>query len=260
VVRDERVHPLLGFASLRESLVTGALRERPAVESVSFSIETVEWLPVIPNPARVICLGLNYRAHVDETGRELPSYPVLFTKFGSSLIGAEAPIVKPEESHQLDFEAELAVVIGHRIRRASTTEALGAVAGYTMANDITMRDYQYKSHQWLQGKAWDHSTPLGPNLVTPDEVGDPNALEITLRLNGETMQQSNTNLLIFDIAQIIQHISEFTELEPGDVILTGTPGGVGYRREPQVFLEAGNLVEVEIERLGVLRNRVIAEG
>ena len=184
---------------------------------------------------------------------------MLFTKFASTLAAPGGPIALPPESEQVDFEAELAIVVGRRSRRLSREAALDAVAGFTVANDVTMRDYQYKTHQWLQGKAWEGSTPLGPYLVTPDEVGDPGTLEIRLDLNGETMQSANTSLLIFDVPAILSHLSEFVTLEPGDVILTGSPAGVGYRREPPVFIAPGDRLRVEIERIGVLENTAVAE-
>jgi len=214
--------------------------------------------PVVPRPDKVICVGLNYKAHVGETGRDMPEYPVLFTKFASSLIGAYDPIVVPAESTQVDYEGELAVIIGRAGRRISKDDAAAHVLGYAVANDVTMRDYQYKTHQWLQGKAWDGSTPIGPYLHTPDEV-DVRAVGLRTVLNGTTLQESDTALLIFDIPTLISTISEFTTLLPGDVILTGTPGGVGFRRDPQVFLKAGDEVRVEIDGLGEVRNRVVAE-
>jgi acylpyruvate hydrolase len=216
------------------------------------------WRPVVPNPRRVICLGLNYRAHVEETGRELPTYPVLFTKWASSLAAAGADIPLPPESAAVDFEAELALVIGTGGRRIPAQRALEHIAGATIANDITMRDYQYKTHQWLQGKAWDACTPVGPYLVTLDEVGDLDDLDVRLTLNGEQMQAGNTARLIFDVPAIIAAVSEFTALEPGDLILTGTPAGVGFRREPKVLLADGDELVVEISRLGRLANRIVA--
>ncbi|MDO8212072.1 fumarylacetoacetate hydrolase family protein [Conexibacter sp. CPCC 206217] len=215
--------------------------------------------PVVPNPRRVVCLGLNYNAHVEETGRDLPTYPVLFVKWASSLIAAGAEIALPPESAQVDFEAELAVVIGKPGRRIAREAAYEHVAGLTVANDVTMRDFQYKTHQWLQGKAWDASTPLGPALVTLDEVDDPGRLDISLTLNGETMQSSNTDRLIFDIPTIVATVSEFTALEPGDVLLTGTPGGVGYRRDPKVLLKPGDRMTVTIEGVGTQESVVVAE-
>ena len=217
------------------------------------------WRPVVPSPRRVVCLGLNYASHVEETGRELPTYPVLFTKWASSLVADGASVVLPPEAQEVDFEAELAVVIGRGGRRIAPGDALAHVGGVTLANDITMRDYQYKTHQWLQGKAWDASTPLGPHLVALDDIGDVGELDIRLTLNGEEMQSANTRQLMFSVPEIIATVSEFTALEPGDVLLTGTPGGVGYRREPKVLLADGDELCVEVPGVGVLRNRVEAE-
>jgi acylpyruvate hydrolase len=210
-------------------------------------------------PGKVICLGLNYRGHVTETKRELPTYPVLFNKFAESIIGPGDDIQVPPESSQVDYEAELVVIIGRPARRVSTEEALGVIAGYSVANDVTMRDYQYKSHQWLQGKAWPNSTPVGPYLVTGDEIGDGASLDIRLELNGQEMQSSNTEKMIFGVAETISTLSEFTLLSPGDMVLMGTPGGVGFRRDPQVFLAPGDRVKVTIEGIGSVDNEVIAE-
>lgn len=221
--------------------------------------ERVEVRPVVPRPHRVICLGLNYRSHVAETGRPLPDYPVLFTKWASSLTADGKPIAIPPESTQVDFEAELAVVIGCPGRRIPAERADQHVAGLTIANDVTMRDFQYRSHQWLQGKAWDGCTPVGPALVTLDEVADPQDLDIELAVNGEVYQSSNTSRMIFDIPAIVATTSQFTRLECGDLILTGTPAGVGYRRDPQVFLSPGDQVRVTIDSLGTLTNRFVAE-
>jgi acylpyruvate hydrolase len=233
---------------------SAVLDERSAV-----AIEDVRLLTPIPAPGKIICVGLNYAPHIAETNRERPTYPVLFTKFASALIGPSDPIVKPAETDQLDWEAELTIVVGRPGRRVRREDALAHVAGYTVANDITARDYQYRSHQWLQGKTWDQTTPVGPSLVTADELGDAAGLELTLTVNGDVMQSGNTSELIFDVATLIATVSEFTALVPGDLILTGTPGGVGYRRDPQVFLTPGDLVRVEIEGIGRLENRVMAE-
>jgi acylpyruvate hydrolase len=191
-------------------------------------------------------------------GRTVSDYPVLFTKFATSLIGPYDEIVVPPESEQVDYEVELALVIGTRGRRIPEGSELEHVAGYAVANDVSMRDFQYKTHQWLQGKAWDAATPLGPMLVTPDEV-DVENLDVRLELNGETLQTSNTSLLIHDVRTIIRAVSGFATLEPGDVILTGTPGGVGFKREPQVFLHGGDRVVAEISGVGRLENVVRAE-
>lgn len=259
VIDGDEVRPLAGVTELGASTGADLLADPPVEDRGTRMLEEVELRPVVPTPGKIVCLGLNYRAHVEETHRDLPSYPVLFTKFPQSLTGPYDPIVKPPESSQVDYEAELAVIVGRRVRRASAERAIESVAGYAVANDVTMRDYQYKSHQWLQGKAWSRSTPLGPFLVTPDEVGDPGMLDITLDLNGRRKQSSNTERMIFDVPTIIAHLSEFVTLEPGDVILTGTPGGVGYRRDPQVFLEPGDRVRVEISGVGAIENEVVAE-
>jgi acylpyruvate hydrolase len=205
----------------------------------------------------VICVGLNYAAHIEETKREQSDYPVLFTKFATTLTGPYDPIPLPPESDAIDYEGELVVVIGDRGRRIARERALEFIAGYTVANDVSMRDYQYKTHQWLQGKAWDASTPVGPDLVTLDEAPDP--LTLKTFVNGEQVQDASTELLIFDVATLVSTISEFAMLEPGDLILTGTPGGVGYRREPQLLLSDGDVVVVEVDGVGRIENTCVAE-
>jgi acylpyruvate hydrolase len=258
LIDGDRVRPLDGIAELGPLTDNDVLADPPLAVAAPLSLDEVALEPVVPNPGKIICLGLNYRAHVEETGRELPEYPVLFAKFADTLTAAGSAIVKPPECEQMDYEAELAVLIGRAARRVRAEDALAVVAGYTVANDITMRDYQYRSRQWLQGKAWAGTTPLGPFLVTSDEVGDPGDLAIRLELNGREMQSSTTDRLIFDVPTIIAMLSEFVTLRPGDVILTGTPGGVGHRRDPPVFLEPGDRVRVEIERVGVLENEIVA--
>ncbi len=258
LVDGDLVRPLRGIDELGAATPAEVLSSPPLDDEV-LPLSDVELLPAVPHPGKVLCLGLNYREHVAEGAYEVPEYPVLFTKFADSLVGAGAPIILPPESNAPDYEAELALVIGRPIRRASADHALDAVAGYTAANDVTMRDFQYRSHQWLQGKAWADSTPLGPFLVTPDEVGDPHSLEIRLELNGEQMQSANTSMMIFDIPTVLATISQFVSLAPGDVVLTGTPSGVGFRRDPPVRLTDGDRVAVEIERVGRLENPVRAE-
>jgi acylpyruvate hydrolase len=258
LVDGDVVRPLQGVAELGEATPSELLAE-PPVGDEEIPLADVRLRPVVPRPGKIVCMGLNYRAHVDEGVYDPPDYPVLFTKFAETLVAAGDPIVVPPESSAPDYEAELAFVIGRRVRRVSGPAALDAVAGYTIANDVTMRDYQYRTHQWLPGKNWASSTPLGPFLVTPDEVGDPHALGISLELNGEQMQSGNTRQFIFDIPALIAAISEFVPLAPGDVVLTGTPSGVGYRREPKVLLQDGDRVVVEIERVGRLGNPVVAE-
>jgi acylpyruvate hydrolase len=258
LVQDDVIRPLRGVAELGADTPSELLAD-PPLSDEEVPLDAARLRPVVPHPGKIVCMGLNYRAHVDEGVYEPPEYPVLFSKFAETLVAPGGPILLPPESSAVDYEAELAFVIGSPIRRASGAEALGAIAGYTIANDVTMRDYQYRTHQWLPGKNWAGSTPLGPFLVTPDEVGDPHALGITLELNGERMQSGNTRQFIFDIPAIVAAISEFVPLVPGDVVLTGTPSGVGYRREPKVLLSDGDRVVVEIERVGRLENPVAAE-
>lgn len=256
-VEGDELVPLEGASELGSqtpSEVIGSL----AAAGAAVPVSEVRLRPVIPRPDKIICVGLNYRAHVGETGRDMPEYPVLFTKFASSLIGAYDPIVVPPESTQVDYEGELAVIIGRAGRRIAPENALRHVLGFSVANDVTMRDYQYKTHQWLQGKAWEGSTPIGPYLYTPEEV-DVAAVGLRTMLNGAKMQESSTSLMIFDIPRLISTISQFTTLLPGDVILTGTPGGVGFRRDPQVFLKPGDEIAIEIDGLGAVRNPVVSE-
>lgn len=245
----ERIGPGTGSAELRRAVPDRA-RRVPA--------SSVELLPPSWAPSKVFCVGLNYREHVSETKRDLPTYPVLFPKYASSLIAADRPIAVPPESHQVDYEGELAVVIGLAGRRIPEDRAADHVLGYAVANDVTVRDFQYKTHQWLQGKAWDASTPIGPHLVPPDEVDVGHAAIRTI-VDGATVQDSDLSKLIFSIPTLISTISVFTELQPGDIILTGTPGGVGFRRDPQLFLTPGTTVRVEIEGVGRLESRVVAE-
>lgn len=258
VLQGDEVVPLDGISELGRDTPSSRLADAPRREGERIPLADLRLRPAIPRPGKVICVGLNYKAHIEETGRSDSDYPVLFTKFATSLIGPYDPIVLPPESESVDFEAEFAIVIGERGRRIARGDALSYVGGYAVANDVSMRDYQYKTHQWVQGKAWDAATPLGPALVTPDEL-DIADTRIVLTLNGDVMQDSRTSLLIFDVATLVSTISEFATLEPGDVILSGTPGGVGIRREPPVLLQDGDRVEVEVEGLGRISNEVRAE-
>ena len=210
--------------------------------------------PPVPDPSKVLCIGLNYRDHVAETGRKLPENPDVFSKFASSLVGPVDDLAVTDVSAKLDYEGELAVVIGTHCRRASPEDAVAYIAGAMVLNDTTARDLQFNGTQWLPGKAVDGSTPCGPAIVTLDEVGDLQALELVTRVNGTEVQRSNTNLQIFPVATIVAYVSQFLALAPGDVITTGTPDGVGSRMDPPSFLCAGDVVEVEVERLGALRN------
>lgn len=219
--------------------------------------EVVGAKPVLPlpAPAKVVCCGLNYAEHIQETGRELPRFPTLFAKFADTLTGPTDDIVLPH-GLQVDWEAELAVVVGAPLRNADATTAKAAVAGYTIANDVSVRDWQYRTLQWFQGKAWDRSTPVGPVIVTPDEVDPGAGLDVICRVDGEEVQRDSSATLVFDSAALLAYISTFTTLRPGDLVLTGTPGGVGAAREPQRFLEDGSVVETEISGIGLLRNTI----
>ena len=211
-------------------------------------------------PGKIICVGLNYRDHAAEQGAELPAEPLLFAKFANALRGPGDPIVIPRQAQHVDAEAELVVVIGREARRVAPDDALDVVAGYTCANDVTERHFQSRDGQWLRAKSFDSFCPLGPELVSVDELGDAADLAIVQRLNGEALQDSRTSELIFGVRELVAHASTVFTLEPGDLILTGTPAGVGAHRKPPVSLAPGDEVEVEIERVGALRNPVVAEG
>ena len=257
-VDGDHLRPLEGLTELDRATSTDVLAAAEEADDAPVPLSSVRLRPLVPRPDKIVCVGLNYHAHVGETGRDLPDYPVLFTKFAGSLVGPRDDIVLPPESGQVDYEAELVVVIGRAGRRIAPEKALDHILGYTVANDVTMRDYQYKTHQWLQGKSWDRSTPIGPFLVTPDEA-DVTAATIRTELGGRELQRSDTSRLIFDVPTLVAAVSEFTTLLPGDLILSGTPGGVGYRRDPQVFLRDGDEITVEVEGIGTLVNRVRAE-
>lgn len=224
-------------------------------------VESVSLIAPIPRPEKIICIGLNYADHAREGGHEPPSVPVMFAKFSSAASAHQRPIVLPRLSQEVDYEAELVVVIGVGGRHIPKDAALEHVAAYCCGNDVSARDWQLKrpGGQWLLGKSFDTFAPFGPALVTADEVPDPGNLPIQLRLNGEVMQKSNTNQLIFPVPDLISYVSGVCTLVPGDLIFTGTPSGVGFARDPQVFLKPGDVTEVEIGGLGVLRNQVVAE-
>jgi acylpyruvate hydrolase len=252
-VQGDQLVPLSGLAELGQATTAELLAAAERRQEDAFPAADADLRAVVPNPAKVICVGLNYKAHIEETGRSDSDYPVLFPKFASSLTGPFSDLSLPSESAKVDYEGELTVVIGRPGRRISEAEAGEHVLGYTVANDISMRDYQYKTHQWMQGKAWDDLTPVGPYLVTADEV-DITAQTISTTVNGEKVQESSISLLIFSIPRLIATISEFTELRTGDLILTGTPSGVGARRDPPLFLKSGDVVTVDVTGVGMLRN------
>lgn len=214
------------------------------------------WFAPVPRPGKLICIGLNYRDHAAESNMAIPERPVVFSKFSTAVIAPGEPVVIPETSQQVDYEAELAVVIGRRAKNVSASNALDYVLGYTAFNDLSARDFQFADGQWQRGKSCDTFAPMGPTIVTADEIPDPHRLSIKLRLNGNTMQDSNTDQLIFGVPELIAFLSETITLEPGDVIATGTPPGVGFGRKPPVFLKNGDEMEVEIEKIGTLNNPV----
>jgi 2-keto-4-pentenoate hydratase/2-oxohepta-3-ene-1,7-dioic acid hydratase in catechol pathway len=222
-------------------------------------LAAAELLPPLANPGKILCIGLNYADHIAETGHTAPTYPEVFARFSSTLIGHGAPLRRPDASTQLDFEGELAVVIGRGGRHISTAAALDHVAGYSIFNDATLRDYQFKTRQWTMGKNFDGTGAFGPVLVTPDELpAGAKGLRLRTRLNGVVMQDSHTGHLAFDVAALISLLSEVMTLAPGDVIVTGTPSGVGFTRKPPVFMQPGDVCEIELEGVGLLRNPVIA--
>jgi acylpyruvate hydrolase len=250
-----------GFpGTLPELIAQGAdlLRAgRSLLAMPGIDLNTVRILPPVPNPPKILCVGLNYDDHLAESGLKKPVYPEIFGRFAASLIAHNQPIPRPPESPTLDYEAELAVVIGKRGRRISRDTALDHVAGYSLFNDATIRDFQLRTPQWTMGKNFDGTGAFGPWLVTPDAL-PPGAqgLRIQGRLNGKVMQDARTDQLIFNVATLIELISVAMSLEPGDVIITGTPGGVGAARKPTVYMQAGDVFEVEIEGIGVLSNPV----
>lgn len=219
------------------------------------SAEQATLLNPVPHPAKVICCGLNYADHILEMGRELPEYPTLFAKFADTLTDPNAEIISGH-SQSVDWEAELAVIVGSTLSKADEAQAASAIAGYTVANDISMRDWQNRTLQWFQGKAFDGTTPLGPLMVTPDELDPVAGVEVICTLNGEEVQRGNTSTLVFSAARLLSYISTFTTLRPGDVVLTGTPGGVGMGMKPPRFLRDGDTLRTEIPGIGVLSNSV----
>jgi 2-keto-4-pentenoate hydratase/2-oxohepta-3-ene-1,7-dioic acid hydratase in catechol pathway len=249
-------------ATLKQALVKNSLAAIGTIArnaKATLAWADLEWLPVVPDPQKILCIGINYLSHVKETGREVPDKPTIFTRFADSQTAHEASIVRPTASEKLDFEGELAVVIGRPARHVKAANALDYVAGYACYNDGSVRDWQRHASQLTPGKNFPRTGGFGPWLVTADEVGDPSALSLTTRLNGEVVQQATTDDLIFDIPALIEYISTFTELAPGDVIITGTTGGVGAYRQPPLWMKAGDVVEVEISKVGILRNTVVDE-
>jgi 2-keto-4-pentenoate hydratase/2-oxohepta-3-ene-1,7-dioic acid hydratase in catechol pathway len=248
------------FASLREALAADALddiRRATAGAQPDYRLADVTLLPVIPDPQRIVCVGINYRSHAEETGRDISPAPSVFLRLADTLIGHGAALVRPKVSKMFDFEGELAVVIGRPGRHVAEADALKYVAGYTCFVDGSVRDYQKFSV--TSGKNFPATGPLGPFLVTSDEIPDPTRLTLVTRLNGVEMQRSGTDMLIYSIPKVIKFVSDFTSVAPGDVIATGTPAGVGHRRSPPLWMKPGDVLEVEISGIGTLRNPVIDE-
>jgi 2-keto-4-pentenoate hydratase/2-oxohepta-3-ene-1,7-dioic acid hydratase in catechol pathway len=256
VTLGSRDHP-----TLRDALAGGALGELRAAtagKTPDRKLADITWLPVIPNPAKILCVGINYKSHAEETGRDTMANPQMFLRLTNTLVGHDGEMIRPRVSTHFDFEGELAAIIGKGGRHIKESNALAHVAGYTCFVDGSVRDYQ--KHSVTSGKNFIGTGPLGPWLATSDEIPDPTKLTLTTRLNGQEMQRSGTDMLIYSIPKIISYVSDFTPLEPGDIIATGTPAGVGHRRNPPVWMKAGDVLEVEITGIGTLRSRIVDEG
>ncbi|MFC1407359.1 MULTISPECIES: fumarylacetoacetate hydrolase family protein [Streptacidiphilus] len=254
------LNPELG--SVRAVLAAGALeqvREASEGRTGDVKLADVELLPPVPDPAKILCAGVNYRTHREETSRPESAYPTVFPRYADSQVGHDQPLVRPAETETFDYEGELAVVIGTGGRRILAEDAFAHIAGYACYQDGSVRDWQRHSGQWVPGKTFPATGGFGPALVTADEVADVAALDLVTRVNGEVRQSASVGDLIFSIPELIAYISTFTPLAPGDVIVTGTPGGVGLFHEPPVFLQPGDVVEVEISGIGTLRNPIAAE-
>lgn len=241
---------------LAENFAELELKDRRRAARAKVSTEGIRWFAPIPRPEKIVCVGLNYRDHAEEQGAKLPEEPLLFAKFATAVVGNRDDVLKPVETEKLDHEVELAVVIGKVCTKVRESEAYDFVAGYTVLNDISARDFQSRDKQWLRAKSCDTFAPMGPCLVTRDELSDPHSLNVRLAVNGQERQSSNTKNLIFNVPSLVSFVSRFITLKPGDVISTGTPGGVGVFRNPPVFLQDGDQMCAEIDGIGRLENRV----
>lgn len=255
-----------GFSSLLEFIESGpeALAKaetlaRRAPPNSSYPLQDVKLLAPIPKPRKLICVGLNYRDHAEETGTPLPKVPTIFNKFATAVVGPDADVILPKVSKAPDYEAELAFVISRGGRHIAAEDAMDHVFGYTILNDVTARDFQRATSQWLMGKTFDTFAPMGPCIVTTDEIPDPHDLDIQMEINGEVRQDSNTRELIFKIPELIAFLSSVFTLEPADIVSTGTPAGVGFARKPPLYLHPGDELLVRIPGIGELRNRTVAE-
>jgi 2-keto-4-pentenoate hydratase/2-oxohepta-3-ene-1,7-dioic acid hydratase in catechol pathway len=242
----------------QEQILAWAARQLESGEQV-LSLDEIELGPPVPDPEKIVCLGTNYREHAAEAGFDIPPVPTFFAKFRNSLVGPTSPVIMPAADRFIDYEGELAVVIGKRCKHVSEQEALAYVAGYTVCNDVSARMLQMQTSQWSAGKAIDTFLPMGPGIVLAADIPDPQALTLTTRVNGEVVQHESTSQMIFSVPATLAFLSSFMTLEPGDVIATGTPSGIGARRQPPRFLREGDIVEVEIERIGTIRNQMVAE-
>jgi acylpyruvate hydrolase len=250
----------LNAADVGELLATGDAAAVPArTGAAPVPVGEADFAPVVVNPSKIICVGLNYRTHIIETGRDLPEYPTLFAKFAEVLLGPNDDLVLPEVSQKVDWEVELAAVIGTPVYRAGAEQALAAIAGYATSNDVSMRDWQRRTLQWQAGKMFERSTPVGPYLVTPDEVGHAADLEIRCEVDGAIMQSARTCDLLFKPADVVAYVSQVITLRPGDLLLTGTTGGVGDARKPPVYLRPGQVLRTSIEGLGECLNHCVPE-
>ncbi|MBO9578039.1 MAG: fumarylacetoacetate hydrolase family protein [Microbacteriaceae bacterium] len=246
-----------GVADVGELLATVGVAGAAEADGVVHTTADLDYAPLVTSPGKIICVGLNYRAHILETKRDFPAHPTLFAKFADCLIGANDDIVIPvEDTKDIDWEGELVIVIGQEVRRARGAEAEAAIAGYSAANDVSMRDWQYRSTQWDQGKFWEASTPVGPVLATRDEI--PFQARITTTVNGEVKQEGEIHDLVFGPAALVEYVSTITTLRPGDLILTGTPGGVGHVKQPPEFMAPGDTVTIAIDGIGSLTNVLVA--
>ncbi|WP_375500023.1 fumarylacetoacetate hydrolase family protein [uncultured Jatrophihabitans sp.] len=249
----------LGVPDVSTLLAGQDWRQRAQESGPSHPVDGLDYATLLPSPGKTFCVGLNYRNHILETGRDLPEYPTLFAKFPEALIGAHDEIALPVEDPKMDWEAELGVVIGAPMRRVSPEDAVAGIVGYTVVNDISARSFQNRTIEWLQGKTFENSTPVGPHLVTADEF-DGTSGEIVCEVNGETMQQSDIGDLLFGPAQLVSYISTIITLRPGDLIVSGTPGGVGNARKPPVYLDEGDVVVTRVAGLGECRNTCRRDG